>query len=114
MLWLLLQEFISQKGYPGWTQVTMVREGAETPLFKQNFTDWLNKGEVTGLPKYEKKGERMWCVDEGDGCAAWCVLPYVCCAQLSGRRSKWREPPCTNRVLGRARRWWTMALGRLR
>lgn len=51
-------EFISQKGYPGWTQVTMVREGAETPLFKQNFTDWLNKGEVTGLPKYEKKAVR--------------------------------------------------------
>ena len=40
----------------------MVREGAETPLFKQNFTDWLNKGEITGLPKYEKKGEWYLCV----------------------------------------------------
>ena len=40
-----------------------MREGAETPLFKQNFTDWLNKGEITGLPKYEKKGECLLCVD---------------------------------------------------
>lgn len=58
----------------------MVREGAETPLFKQNFTDWLNKGEITGLPTYEKKGECVWCVDEGDEivctsvCASLCVL----------------------------------------
>jgi hypothetical protein len=28
-----------------------VREGAETPLFKQNFSNWLNKGETTSLVK---------------------------------------------------------------
>lgn len=41
------QDFIQQKRYPNWTPVTCVREGAETPLFKQNFSDWLNRGEVT-------------------------------------------------------------------
>lgn len=51
----LLQEFIQTKGYPSWTNVTCVREGSETPLFKQNFTDWLNKGEVTTPLKVEKK-----------------------------------------------------------
>jgi len=34
--------------------VTCVREGAETPLFKQNFTDWLNKDETTPLIKPKK------------------------------------------------------------
>lgn len=32
--------FISQKGYPNWTSVTRVVEGAETPMFKQNFQNW--------------------------------------------------------------------------
>ena len=40
------QDFITQKGYPNWTNVTCVREGAETPLFKQNFSNWLNKDET--------------------------------------------------------------------
>ena len=39
------------KGYPSWTNVTCVREGAEIPLFKQNFTNWLNKNETTSLIK---------------------------------------------------------------
>ena len=34
--------------------MTCVREGAETPLFKQNFTDWLNKDETTPLIKPKK------------------------------------------------------------
>ena len=34
--------------------MTCVREGAETPLFKQNFTDWLNKDETTSLIKPKK------------------------------------------------------------
>lgn len=49
--YLMLQEFIQTKGYPSWTNVTCVREGAETPLFKQNFSNWLNKGETTTLVK---------------------------------------------------------------
>ena len=44
------QDFIQQKNYPKWTHVTTVREGAETPLFKQNFTKWVGKDEVTSLP----------------------------------------------------------------
>ena len=42
------QDFIQRKGYPNWTNVTQVLEGAETPLFKQNFSDWLNKDESKG------------------------------------------------------------------
>ena len=30
--------------------MTTVREDAETPLFKQNFTNWIGKNEVTTLP----------------------------------------------------------------
>ena len=41
------QDFIEKKGYPHWTNVTCVHEGAETPLFKQNFSNWLNKYETT-------------------------------------------------------------------
>lgn len=44
------QDFIQQKKYPNWTHVTTVREDAETPLFKQNFTNWIGKDEVTKLP----------------------------------------------------------------
>lgn len=43
-------EFIQQKNYPKWTHVTTVREGSEIPLFKQNFTNWVGKSEVTSLP----------------------------------------------------------------
>lgn len=43
-------DFIQQKKYPNWTHVTTVREDAETPLFKQNFTNWIGKNEVTTLP----------------------------------------------------------------
>jgi hypothetical protein len=47
----MFQEFIQDKRYPKWTNVTCVREGAETPLFKQNFSNWLNKDETTSLIK---------------------------------------------------------------
>ncbi|XP_065059180.1 advillin-like [Rhopilema esculentum] len=42
-------EFINQKGYPNWTQVTRVVEGAETPIFKQFFKDWPEAGVQQGL-----------------------------------------------------------------
>lgn len=56
-----MQEFIQTKGYPSWTNVTCVREGAETPLFKQNFVNWVTKGETTSLVKTQKKiaGEQL-------------------------------------------------------
>lgn len=44
-------DFIQTKGYPKWTNVTCVRDGSETPLFKQNFINWLNKDETTSLVK---------------------------------------------------------------
>ena len=50
-----MQEFIQTKGYPTWTNVTCVREGAETPLFKQNFTNWMNKDETTDIIKSKKR-----------------------------------------------------------
>ena len=34
--------------------MTCIREGSETPLFKQNFTNWLNKDETTSLVKPKK------------------------------------------------------------
>jgi hypothetical protein len=34
------QKFISERGYPDWTPVSVVKELAETPLFKQFFTKW--------------------------------------------------------------------------
>lgn len=48
-----MQDFIRKKGYPSWTNVTLVPEGAETISFKQNFVDWLNKNETDdySLPK---------------------------------------------------------------
>ena len=42
----LSQDFIQTKGYPSWTIVTSVLEGAEHFTFKQNFSDWVNKEEV--------------------------------------------------------------------
>lgn len=44
-----LQEFIKQKGYPNWTQVTRVVEGAETPIFKQFFKEWPEAGDQKGM-----------------------------------------------------------------
>ena len=51
LYFIIPQDFIQKKGYPNWTNVTCVREGAETPLFKQNFSNWLNKDETTSLIK---------------------------------------------------------------
>ena len=34
--------------------MTCIREASETPLFKQNFTNWLNKDETTSLVKPKK------------------------------------------------------------
>jgi hypothetical protein len=79
-------DFIQQKKYPNWTHVTTVREGAETPLFKQNFSKWIGKNETTSLatghvstttkvqPKFDvnkmhTKGSResQHLVDDGSG-----------------------------------------------
>ena len=48
--------------------MTCVSEGAETPLFKQNFSNWLNKDETTSLVKKSvstDKGRhnRLWKAD---------------------------------------------------
>ncbi|XP_065183499.1 gelsolin, cytoplasmic-like [Sycon ciliatum] len=32
--------FLAEKGYPDWTPVTRTVEGAETPMFKNSFSDW--------------------------------------------------------------------------
>ncbi len=45
------RDFIQSKSYKQWCSVTTVKEGTETPLFKQNFNDWLNKDETTSLVK---------------------------------------------------------------
>eukprot|EP00794_Sanderia_malayensis_P007449 gene7449-8271_t len=44
-------EFIKQKGYPNWTQVTRVVEGAETPIFKQFFNNWTEPESQQGMGK---------------------------------------------------------------
>jgi len=77
--------FIKEKGYPDWTSVTRVVEGAETPLFKQNFNAWPEAGALlpgqTGTTKkafikktfdtatMHKKAEREKArlVDDGSG-----------------------------------------------
>ncbi|KAI8521471.1 hypothetical protein Bbelb_012250 [Branchiostoma belcheri] len=41
--------FLSQKGYPNWTQVTRVVENGETPLFKQYFSEWPERYAQVGL-----------------------------------------------------------------
>ena len=53
------QDFIARKGYPNWTNVTQVLEGAETPLFKQNFSDWLNKDESKGYSMPQGKNGKQ-------------------------------------------------------
>ena len=53
--WSNATKFITEKGYPNYTPVTMVKEGTETQVFKQNFSNWLNKGEITGIRTYQQK-----------------------------------------------------------
>ncbi len=52
------RDFIQTKGYQQWCNVTTVKEGCETPLFKQNFTNWLNVDETTTLVKAQRKPGR--------------------------------------------------------
>lgn len=42
-------EFIKKMGYPKHTQVQILPEMGETPLFKQFFKDWRDKDETVGL-----------------------------------------------------------------
>ncbi|XP_036359317.1 advillin isoform X2 [Octopus sinensis] len=46
--WKLAMEFIDNKNYPEWTQVTRVVEQGETPLFKQYFEGWTEPQMVIG------------------------------------------------------------------
>jgi len=54
-------DFLKTKGYPNTTPVTRVVEGAETPLFKQNFNHWPEKDALkpgqakSDGKKFEKK-----------------------------------------------------------
>ena len=43
------QEFLNHRGYPNWVSVTRVLDGAETPLFKQYFNNWIDPAETQGL-----------------------------------------------------------------
>uniref|UniRef100_A0A3Q3L5K8 Gelsolin n=1 Tax=Mastacembelus armatus TaxID=205130 RepID=A0A3Q3L5K8_9TELE len=42
-------EFIKKMGYPKYTQVHILPEMGETPLFKQFFKDWRDKDQTVGL-----------------------------------------------------------------
>ncbi len=53
-------DFIKTKNYEQWCSVTTVKEGAETPLFKQNFSNWLNKDETTSLVKKSRAPGRKY------------------------------------------------------
>ncbi|XP_051948893.1 adseverin [Xyrauchen texanus] len=41
--------FIKQMGYPANTQIQVLPEGGETPIFKQFFTNWKDKDQAEGL-----------------------------------------------------------------
>ncbi|XP_041362840.1 advillin-like [Gigantopelta aegis] len=47
--WQNAIDFLSLRGYPEWTPVTSLVEGAETPLFKQYFSSWVNPNAQVGL-----------------------------------------------------------------
>lgn len=44
--------YLRSKKYPDYTQVTMVTQGCETPLFKQLFIDWPQKGFTVNQKTY--------------------------------------------------------------
>lgn len=43
------EEFIKKMGYPKHTQVQILPEMGETPLFKQFFKNWRDKDQTVGL-----------------------------------------------------------------
>ncbi|XP_015275092.1 PREDICTED: adseverin [Gekko japonicus] len=45
------EEFIQQMNYPANTQIQVLPEGGETPLFKQFFRDWKDKDQSNGFGK---------------------------------------------------------------
>uniref|UniRef100_A0A8C5N0J6 Scinderin n=1 Tax=Leptobrachium leishanense TaxID=445787 RepID=A0A8C5N0J6_9ANUR len=45
------EEFIQQMNYPANTQIQVLPEGGETPIFKQFFKDWKEKDQSEGLGK---------------------------------------------------------------
>ena len=46
-------QFIHEKGYPDYTQVTRIVQGGETPLFKQCFNNWKDANQQDGLGKIQ-------------------------------------------------------------
>lgn len=48
-VWSMAIEFLNHRGYPNWVSVTRVLDGAETPLFKQYFSNWVDPAETKGL-----------------------------------------------------------------
>ncbi|XP_063308485.1 scinderin [Pelobates fuscus] len=45
------EDFIQQMNYPANTQIQVLPEGGETPIFKQFFKDWRDKDQTEGLGK---------------------------------------------------------------
>ncbi|XP_072859347.2 scinderin [Pogona vitticeps] len=45
------EEFIQQMNYPANTQIQVLPEGGETPMFKQFFRDWKDKDQADGFGK---------------------------------------------------------------
>ncbi|XP_019364042.1 PREDICTED: adseverin [Gavialis gangeticus] len=45
------EEFIQQMNYPANTQIQVLPEGGETPIFKQFFRDWKDKDQSVGFGK---------------------------------------------------------------
>ncbi|XP_061419369.1 advillin-like [Lethenteron reissneri] len=50
-------EFIKAKGYPSSTSVEALADGGESPMFKQLFQKWTEKGETQGLGKTHTVGK---------------------------------------------------------
>ncbi|NWU98474.1 ADSV protein, partial [Upupa epops] len=45
------EQFIQQMNYPANTQIQVLPEGGETPIFKQYFKDWKDKDQSDGFGK---------------------------------------------------------------
>ncbi len=54
-----------------WTNVSCMHESCETPIFKQNFTNWKDK-EASATPIFEKEYEGVYV------CVCMCVCVCVC------------------------------------
>ncbi|XP_068092939.1 scinderin-like [Hyperolius riggenbachi] len=50
------EDFIKQMNYPANTQIIVLPEGGETPMFKQYFSDWKDKDQAQGFGKVAVTG----------------------------------------------------------